>query len=1190
MKSLEENLVVGVGTSAGGLEALKLFFNNIPSDTKLSFVVIQHLSSDHKSLMKDLLAKGTDLTVLETTNNLSIKPGHIYLIPPKNNIVFKQGKLHLIEKAGKNQLNLPIDIFFHSLAKEKKEKSVGIILTGTGSDGVEGIKSIKSEGGLIMVQNASEAKFNGMPISAINTGIVDFVLPVNLLANELIRYGNTDDPLKFVLPENISEEQIITAILNQILYRSQLNFNEYKRPTILRRIQRRMVVNNIKNLKGYLDYIGKNPEETDILYKEFLIPVTKFYRDPEAWNYLNKEVVPDIVSKANTNETIKVWCVGCCTGEEVYSIAMSILEQIEYEDRNINVKIFATDIDKVSLKKAGEGLYPENIRNDVPERIIEKYFVAKGGKLKVKDSLRKRVIFSFHNIITDLPYNKMDLVICRNMLIYIKSAVQDKILNTLHYSLKKDKYLFLGSSESLGALETSFREVAPKLKIYQSKKDGKIKYFNRFTSASNDRLNSLDLGKTKSYPIAPNFLEVINNSLVEQLKVTSILTADNFEIIEVNGQFRKYIAFPEKGFSKYLNKILPKSLSFAVSSAMRRVDKLGSAVNFNETVELSNGTNSSINVNVSSVVDPREPKIKFYLIILKELEEKILHKKSELIELDDKTIDRINELEEELKRTKYNLIATVEVAETSNEELQATNEEMLASNEELQSTNEELQSVNEELHTVNAEFQAKISEISRLNTDNENLMTSTNIGTIFLDRDLNIRKFIGPATEQLNLLERDIGRRISDITSNLNDHTAYLLMKDVLSVFENGEIKESKVCTKNGDWFLQRTLPYLNSKSEQDGVVVSFIEINNLILTEESLKQNENRFRTLYEDAPVMHVNISPKDGKVFDCNRKLVERLGYASKKQIIGRPIFDLYHSSCLEEVQEAFSTFQKTGEIRDKELTLQERNGNKIPVILNTSSVRNDDGEILYSSSSWVEISKLKEVSEELKIRNKDLEQFTYLISHDLKAPLTNLKSLVDITQQKKYFKKEGEQVLKMIDNSCERLFDTITTLNDVVSLTWEDKLDVVKINVKEEINKILNSINFKINETNTKIGIDTKAQKFIHFAPVHFNLVIQNIVLNAIKYSKEDVAPEIIITSGKTKDSHFISIEDNGIGMDLNLVNDKLFTLFQRFHPEKQVEGKGIGLHITNNLMKKYGGDIEVTSEVNAGSKFVLYFKK
>jgi two-component system CheB/CheR fusion protein len=1182
-----KELVVGIGTSAGGLEALKLFFHNIPSNTKLIFVVIQHLSSDHKSLMKELLAKGTDLPVLETTDNLQIKPGHIYLIPPKSNIILKNNKLKLIEKAGKNQLNLPIDIFFHSLAKSQKEKSVGIILTGTGSDGVEGIKSIKSEGGLIMVQNANEAKFNGMPISAINTGIVDFVLPVELIANELVRYSELQGK-EYGLSSTTTDDQYVTAILNQIMYRTQLNFNHYKRPTIIRRIRRRMVVNKIEGLKEYLDFIGKHPEESEILYKEFLIPVTKFFRDAIVWETLRDTVIPDIVIKTAEHDTIKVWSVGCCSGEEVYSTAILFLEEFEHQEKSINLKIFATDIDKASLKKAGDGIYPENIKNELPEHLAKKYFVSKGAELKVTETLRKSIIYSYHNVISDLPYNKMDMVLCRNMLIYIRPSVQEKVLNTLHYATKKGGYLVLGSSESLGKIDNSFDEINPKSKVFKNKVNAKISYFSGFNVPIED--NSTELSEyAKSFSKKLNLSEIINNNLVEQLDITSVLIKDDFEILEVNGQFRKYLAFPDKGFSKYLNKIIPNNISFGISSAVRRVEKQRNPVNFNDEIEFANGTVSQVKVNVSSVVNPNDSGSNFYLILFKELKSKEVYEKSNPIELGDKTLERIQELEQELNTAKKHLQATIEVAETSNEELQATNEELLASNEELQSTNEELQSVNEELHTVNAEFQAKINEISQLNIDNENLMKSTNIGTIFLDANLNIRKFIGPISEQLNILERDLGREISDITTKLNSITEFRLLEDINKVNATGKSIENKVCTNNGDWYLQRTLPYSNSVSEQEGVVVSFININTLVEKEKILRQNEERFRALYEDAPIMHVNVCPKTAKILDCNKKLVERLGYSSKKQVVGRSIFDAYHPDCIPEVENAFMTFKQTGTVKDRELILQDRKGNKIPVILNVSSVKNEDGDVIYSSSSWVEVSKLKEVSSELQIRNQDLEQFTYLISHDLKAPLTNLKSLTDIVVSENYVKPEGEEIFELISESSQRLFDTIDTLNEVVTLTWNKKLPSSRIDIENEINSTLKTLNTQIKSSNSLIEIDCSKQKFLDFPKVHFGVIMQNLILNSIKYAQKDVNPHIQISSGKRHMKTYIEIKDNGIGMDLELVKDKLFSLFQRFN-EAEIDGRGIGLHVTHNLIKKYGGDIEVESKPGQGSTFTLYFSK
>ncbi|WPP50060.1 chemotaxis protein CheB [Catalinimonas niigatensis] len=886
----ENHFIVGVGASAGGLEAINELFDNIPEGNGFSYVVIQHLSPNYKSLMDELLAKHTKLEIIKAEEGKEIQPNCIYLIPNKNNMVVRNGRLHLIDKPSSSIPNNAIDVFFESLAEDKGNRVIGIVLSGTGSDGTKGIAAIKQRGGMVIVQDPVTAKFDGMPNSAIASGNYDFILPPELMSEEIIRYP------KMVHTQHSSHSlydlegiDAFQKILKLIKDSTSYDFTYYKRQTLERRISKRMIEVGVGELREYTLFLLNNPEEVERLSNEFLIGVTRFFRDPFAFDVIRDEVIPDLINKKEDNEQLKIWVTACSTGEEAYSIAILIHEHLERVRRKkLNVKVFATDMDSRAVESAAKGSYPLSIENDVPRDKLNRYFIKEGERYIINRDIRKMVIFAQHNIIKDTPFGQMDMVSCRNMLIYMRNELQKKVLETFHFSLNVGGYLFLGSSENCGPIKDYLKEINKKWNIYKT--ISKSKPF-----ILDGKHVDYDLKKqTKTPNVQPSrssveakMKETFHDAVVEELGYAAIFINEKYDLLQAIGDYKRFLYLPEKELRTNLLKLLPREVSVALTLALRK------AVSTNEKVVTKririgqDDERRTISIVVKPYLSAHQYEQKFLLVLFRE--EKVEQIPQEDTDSYDNqvNIDRLAELEEELKETKEDLQTTVEELETSNEELQSSNEELLSSNEELQSTNEELQSLNEELHTVNAEHQIKIKELVELNDDLNNYFSSTNIGKIFVDKDLIIRKYSPAVANQVNLIDSDVGRPINHLSYNLKyDH----FVEDIRSVIDNSEPIEKELEVTNNKYYLMRVFPYVRQDQSVDGAVITFVDITRV-------KQLNNLLSGILQSSP----NGIMAFDSVFE-NDKLVDfrwTMANESSKNIFGKEPDSLIGKRLLEEM---------------------------------------------------------------------------------------------------------------------------------------------------------------------------------------------------------------------------------------------------------------------------------------------------
>ncbi len=1192
----KKHIVVAVGASAGGLDALSSFFDNVPENSSFSYVIIQHLSPDHKSLMAELLAKKTKVPIIEVVDDSEILANHIYVIPPSKNLVMEGGHLRLLSKPAGSKLNLPINIFMESLAKDYKENAVGIILSGTGSDGSQGIQFIKDMGGVVFVQNPDQADFDGMPSSAIATGLVDFILPVEQMNEEIISYFEPRESSSMNFDLNEKDEHTLKEILELLKLKSDIDFNYYKRPTLLRRIARRVRVLKVETLEKYFEYLKNNEPEVQLLFTEFLIGVTKFFRDTPAWEILKTQVVPKIVKEKEDGELIKIWDVACSTGEEPYSLALLFLEEIKTQEKNVKLKIFATDISQNHLDIASEGVYEETVMGDLTQYQLNTYFTRQDTKYKVSELVRKGIIFSNHDIIKDPPFKNMDMVICRNMLIYLNQDIQKKVLQVLHYSLNLNGILFLGTSESLGPIYKHFEEYSRKWKIYENRSASK-------------RLKTENLTSTvdRSYPLAKRIVREpfkstsftaetkkdLGQIVLEQFGAASVYIDKDYVILEALGEFSKYVVLPDSGFSSKLTEVLPEDLRVGVSTAIRKAIRSKSDFLYKNVKCTTLSKTYLIDVLVRPMLQRTSEASYNYAVTFIEKEFKI---SAETVEeesiLNKESSAQIKDLQQEVLDTQIELKKALSEAENSNEELQALNEEMLASNEELQSTNEELQSVNEELHTVNAEHLQKMEDLALLNADMDNLLDSTRIGTIFLDKDLTIRRFTPTIQEHFNLHKQDVGRPLEHFVSNFSSSKKTTILERVKKVLKRGEVLEKRVKNRDGKSFIERISPFITNFDRIDGVVITFVDITNVVKSQAELRKSEEKFKAFYERDPVMHVSINPNTGLILECNETFIETLGYNEKPDVLGHHIFEFYDKASKSKGIDLLERTQREGRIDSEEMTLLNRDSLEIPILLSSEIVMDDETNTTYSRSTLVDITQIKKVERAMQVKNEeleriniDLEQFVSICSHDLQEPLGTIRFSSELVTKmySDHMDEKGKEYMSYIYNAAGRMGKQIKGLLEHSRIGKDIKR--TEVNVAEMLQVVKYDLGKRLKECFGSLHIGKMPTSIMAY-DTELRLLFQNLIGNSLKYCKEDEPPQVRVSAFEDGDYWTFSIIDNGIGIEEDDI-ENIFTIFGRASSQDKYEGTGVGLAHCVKIVKLHEGSIWVDSQFGVGSTF--YFK-
>jgi len=838
--------VVGIGASAGGLEALESFFSNMPVNSGMAFIVVTHLDPNHISIMPELIQKSTKMKLFQAGDEMLVEPNHVYVAPANWDIALFHGKIQLIEPLEAHGFRLPIDFFFKSLAADFGEKAISIILSGMASDGTAGLKTIKSELGMVMVQDPKSAKYDGMPTSAIKTGLVDYIMPTKEMPDQLIQYTSQKIKSTFLNRELPDSFHKIFVLLRTF---TGHDFSLYKQNTISRRIERRMNVAQLDNISNYTRLLQENPEEIKILFNELLIGVTNFFRDPEMWEDLKNKVLPSLLVERSHSQTLRAWVPGCSTGEEAYSLVIIFKEFIEKlkPSKDITLQIFATDLDRSAIEKARNGFYAENIAADVSPERLKRFFIKKEHGYEISKAIREMVIFAPQSVVMDPPFTKLDILSCRNLLIYMTPELQKKLIPLFHFTLNPGGILFLGSAETPGSFTNLFKQVEGKSTIYR-RLENALPYDVFDFPASFVRTRKAEQQQTNLLKPTANLQGLADQMLLQTYSPAAILTNNSGDILYISGRTGNYLE-PAIGKANWnifamAREGLRQELTRAFQKALRNKE----TVKITNVIVGINGGTQALDLTVQPINEPETLK-GMVMIVFTELtslpKTKVSGKEKQI----PAETARAKDLELELKHTRQENQSIREEMQTAQEELQSTNEELQSTNEELVTSKEEMQSMNEELHTINSELQSKLDELTLINNDVKNLFDSTDIAILFLDNALRVKRFTSQITRITKLIAQDVGRPITDIASELF-YSAFT--KDANEVHQTLISMEKEIYTSSGFWYLMRILPYRTLDNKIDGVVVTYRDITIAKTLDTKLKQAqaelEKRFATQTEE------------------------------------------------------------------------------------------------------------------------------------------------------------------------------------------------------------------------------------------------------------------------------------------------------------------------------------------------------
>jgi two-component system CheB/CheR fusion protein len=902
-KALKNFPIVGLGASAGGLQALKTFFAQVAPNSGMAFIVVVHLPPKQPSIMAQLLQNVTVVPVNTAKDGERLEPDHIYIIPPDREISVFHGKIQLLQAVEKHSI-LPIDTFFRSLALDQGPWAVAVVLSGTGTDGTLGIKEIKAADGLVLVQAEESADYDGMPRSAINSGVVDIILPPEAMPQKLAQY--------FAHHKTVSKEKALavsdqSAWLHKIfaILRAQIghDFSQYKRNTLLRRIGRRMNLNQIQAPDQYVRFLRVNPNEVEALFREILIGVTNFFRDPASYEVLKSNVLPPLFDRIAEDGTFRAWIPGCSTGEELYSLAMVIREVLDKHPRRITIQLFGTDIDSIAIDKARAGLYPASIAADVSQEHLNRFFIKEGDFFRIRKEIRDWAVFSVQDLLKDPPFSRLQLLCCRNLLIYLNTEAQKRLLPLFHYTLLPEGVLILGASETIGGFTNLFDVLDKKWKIFKRLEvPQELRRQVDFPSG----LSTAEMGGTADRPAGAdepkaNISLITQKAILEQFAPTALLVDAKGNILYIQGRTGKYLEPPSGPPTHNILDMARQGLRIELSSALRAARSANRAEIRRRVSVKTNGDVQMINLHVRPLQMPRELAGRF-LVVFEDVETALVQgAQAHDRENGTQETARIADLERELQSTRESHQTTIEELESSNEELKSTNEELQSSNEELQSTNEEqesskeeLQSLNEELQTVNAELQSKVEELSAAHDDMRNLLNSTEIATIFVDNQLRVKRFTPEATAIVNLISADIGRPLQHVVSNLTDAD---MLSDLNTVLKKLVSKEAEVQTNKGDWYKMRIIPYRTTDNRIDGAVLTFGAINEQKQAHQAIAASKNDIQQAWQLVrDIFDMNDDPM--AVLDTQGKLIifntafARVMTVDEQNMQGTDVFDIHN----------------------------------------------------------------------------------------------------------------------------------------------------------------------------------------------------------------------------------------------------------------------------------------------------------
>jgi len=1177
--------MVGIGASAGGINALREFFGRMPPDTGMAFVVILHLSEDHESNLAEILQSQTAMPVSQVNETVRVEPNHVYVIPPAKNLALVDGEIRLTEPSRVRGVRVSIDLLFRTLADAYGKNGIGVILSGTGSDGALGLKRVKESGGFAFAQDPSDAEYDGMPKSAVATGLVDLVLPVAAIPAKLAALKRRSDG--FQLPAKggevgVEEEVALREVFTLLRVATGHDFSSYKRPTVLRRVARRLQVHELKSMVEYPEFLRQHPQELRGLLSDLLITVTNFFRDPRAFAALQAEVLPSLFQGKTGADTVRVWVAGCATGEEAYSLAILLREYAASLSDPPGLQIFASDINEAAIAIAREGRFEENIVADVSPERLRQFFVREGTRYRVKTELREIVLFAPHNLLRDPPFSKLDLITCRNLLIYLNHLTHERLLELFHFALRPGGFLFLGSSEFADTQTRLFTPVDKRHRLYRSRKT---------VSASLPSLPSPGQWQQVWLPetAAPNLMQKPSYgdwhlSLLEALAPPSVLVNEDFEIVHLSENAGKYLFFGGGEPSRNLLKVVRPELRLDLSAVLMTAKQEGRASEIrNVHLGIGDGQRS---LNLSAHPAALSETSRFFLVLFGEGGVIPEGGSSLAAAVEEPAVgSMVRHLETELKLTQDRLRSMVEQYETSteefkaaNEELQAINEELHSASEELETSKEELQSLNEELITVNQELKDKVEEIGRVNSDLQNLISSTDIATVFLDCDLSIKRFTPRAQELFNVIASDVGRPLDHLTHRLEYPS---LIEDVMGVLESLHPVEREVRSTDGSWYIARMLPYRILEDKVDGVVLNFLDITERKRIELAYQQTQERLRLLIESTDDYAIFTTTQEGLINFWNPGAERIFGY-HEAEILGQHMAILF-----------------TPEDRERGLPEQEMR------IATAESRASDeryhlrkDGKRFYASGVLTpllagaqhgfakiarDLTARKQMEEDLHQADRRKDEFLATLAHELRNPLAPLYSGLEILRLEK---RANGEVLGMLSRQVEQLVRLVDDLLDISRITQgKIRLRPERIELKTLMEWAVEASRSPRGERLQKLMVSLPPQPLVIEADgARIAQVLSNLLTNASRFSPPGA--EIWLSGEREGSQGVIRVRDQGRGIPPEMLS-KVFEMFTQVEdPSGTAQGGlGIGLSLVKGLVELHGGTVQAKSGgLGQGSEF------
>lgn len=1184
--------VVGLGASAGGLDALGQFFEALPERTGAAYVIVVHLSPDHVSHLAELLSGTTRMPVVQVLAATHIEPNHVYVIAPSLELTMVDSMLRVAPKAPESH-GVAIDMFFRSLAEVHGARAVAIVLSGAGSDGALGASRVKECGGITIAQSPQQAEHDSMPLAAINTGAIDLVLPVDEMPARLQMIWSAAKALhdsesrqsatgEWKTPDSAGDdgERALREIMTILRTRTTHDFRHYKRATVMRRVERRIQVNGLTSLAQYRDFLHLHPNETPLLLQDMLISVTNFFRDKEAFEALRGAVLPELFRNRTPEETVRTWTVGCATGEEAYTLAMLLQEASSKTREEVPFQVFATDIDERAVMFARQGLYPEPIFTDVDAQRLRQFFIKDTTHYKIKKELRERILFALHNVLTDPPFSRLDVISCRNLLIYLDREAQINVLHTFHFALRPGGYLFLGSSEAADSVSHLFSVVDKKARIYRANVAVRVDPPMQLSSAITHIRPSATLlqpaGKRKF-----SFGD-LHQRVVEQYAPPSVLVNRDSEIVHLSDRAGRFLHYAGGEPSHNIIGAVRPELRVELRTAIFQTLHAGHSVEARRVRSERDGRTFFVTM-IARPVHDTESHADFVLVVFDEVEESLSEGVPEA-----GTAQRdpaVAHLEAELQRTKDQLQTTVEQAETSTEELKASNEELQAINEELRSateeletSKEELQSINEELTTVNAELKSKVEETAKINDDLQNLITANDIGTIFVDRTICIKRYTPRATAVFNIIPSDIGRSLLDITHRLEYEG---LGDDAAAAFDTLRLIERELRSTEGRWYLARFLPYRTTEDRIEGAVLSFIDITSRKQAEERLHEGERRMKLVAESTRDYAIITFDDEGLVTGWNPGAGRIFGY-TEAEALGMPAAALFTLQDRErgvpelEMNEA----RKEGRVEDERSHL--RKDGSVFRATGVLSRMDKDGIRGFAKI----LRNLDEVRPDRKgVRRfqqnveKQRNEFLAVVSHELKQPLNLISANAELIARSHEARRSPllERAVRTIQRTVIGQAQIIDDLLDLSRLrTGKLSITHAPIDLTETVKRITNAVEEDSQRNGLTLNVALPDEPvFLHADSTRIDQIIWNLISNAMKFTGTGGRVDVRLET--TPELARLIVADTGVGIDSPLL-PHVFEMFrQGGYPAAAKGGLGIGLSLVKELVNLHHGNVSVASE-------------